>query len=1368
MEDLHALHTQVTLILVSLAMVASAASFRDEVLADAPLAYYRLDETAGTVAADASGNSHWASYAGNVIPQLGVPGFTHDENPGAQFSGSAADASVVLVPGVLNPGETSFTLEALVSVEALGINRLIFQQLDLNGTGRSLLRILANGELASFIGGINRTSGKIVPIGQPLHVAMVFERTGLSGVGEAEGTLSFYVNGVRENSLSLSGSEGVEMSDGDFVLGNQKGLNGQYFNGVMDEIVFYDKALSEARILEHFDSINEASQIIRFQADPPGVEPGQSTVLSWEVAEEVIALLMNPGVGLLEVGPGSIIVSPQETTTYLLSAANGQSVEQKSVTVEVGTIGPYRLSEIMADNAGPLEDEGGDESDWIEIRNEGEVIGSLAGWYLTDDAANLTKWVFPKGLVGGGGFLVVFASGKDRAGESGELHTNFRLSREGEYLALVEPDGVTVHDEIVGGYPAQVTGVSWGESGGETGYFLNPTPGAENGMAAAGFVEEEVLANVERGFFEQAFEVALSTAAVGAEIYFTTDGSEPTVASGQLYSGPMMITTTTTLRAGAFLDGKVPSKVMTQTYLFLEDVLDQPNQPAGFPATWQPTATADYGMDTSAKVGTRAEIKTALRDLPTLSLVMEVDDWFDPSTDPAVGGIYSNSTIARGSLWERKVSAEFFDFPHGKEIQLDAGMRIFGNASRSTTREKHNMRLVFRRGYGPSKLVFPLFGEGSEDDEVNSYLLRGQNGDSWFHPTPQQQVEALYIRDQFSRQMQVEMGHPATKQGHIHVYLNGLYWGVFNTIERIEGDSMAAAYGGSKEDWDVIKASPPSAVVAEDGNMAAWQEVVTLADGGLTGEAEFAAIQEMLDLENFIDWLILNFYNGNSDWDNNNWQAARRRGGDDRFRFFVWDSERSLLGVEANSTTKNNVGRPTGIHQRLRQNEEYRMMFADRVHRHLFNGGALTPSVVAGVFNGFVNELRSPLIAESARWGDTRRAGNPYSVGSEWQAQVDFRKNSYFPGRTATVVGQLRAQGLYPAVDAPVFSQFGGEVPPGYELVISSPGNAIRYTLDGSDPRSGAAMIYGGPLVLNQSAILKARSLSNGVWSALTTTAFYVETIPVSTGNVVISEIHYHPASGDEGGEFVEIWNPGAEAVDLRGARIEGGIDFSFGEGPNSRLWVIGAGERMVLVGDETEFELVHGDLGGLVVGRFSGNLANGGERVALVARDGQLIDEVIYGDELPWPTAADGPGYSLVRTVRGTWRRSVGISGNPGTDDVIRFAGSQGLDSDGDGFDDLLEFALGTDALNPASGPEALRFEATGVGLGIRFPIQVAADEIRVLVEESTDLRTWVETGDLEMAGRFVLDLGRDQILLDVAGESKAKFLRLKVQITE
>ncbi|MDG2125118.1 MAG: lamin tail domain-containing protein, partial [Verrucomicrobiales bacterium] len=119
------------------------------------------------------------------------------------------------------------------------------------------------------------------------------------------------------------------------------------------------------------------------------------------------------------------------------------------------------ISEFLAANVSGLRDSDSEASDWIEIFNPSSSPVMLTGWCLTDDAGDLTKWRLPEVEVAGGGYLVVFASGKDRRDPGEELHTNFSLGRDGEYLALVRPDGVVASD-FGEGYPVQLGDRSYG------------------------------------------------------------------------------------------------------------------------------------------------------------------------------------------------------------------------------------------------------------------------------------------------------------------------------------------------------------------------------------------------------------------------------------------------------------------------------------------------------------------------------------------------------------------------------------------------------------------------------------------------------------------------------------------------------------------------------------------------------------------------------------------------------------------------------------------------------------------------------------------------------------------------------------------
>ncbi|MCA9215621.1 MAG: lamin tail domain-containing protein, partial [Planctomycetales bacterium] len=141
------------------------------------------------------------------------------------------------------------------------------------------------------------------------------------------------------------------------------------------------------------------------------------------------------------------------------------------------------ITEFMASNHATLVDSKGNSSDWIEIHNPDSQPVDLNGWHLSDKESDLSKWTFPNVTIPANGYLVVFASGDNVAVAGSELHTNFKLSESGEFLALVAPDGSTISTAFAPEYPPQVTDVSYGlsQDGVTVGYFTAPTPGSVNG-----------------------------------------------------------------------------------------------------------------------------------------------------------------------------------------------------------------------------------------------------------------------------------------------------------------------------------------------------------------------------------------------------------------------------------------------------------------------------------------------------------------------------------------------------------------------------------------------------------------------------------------------------------------------------------------------------------------------------------------------------------------------------------------------------------------------------------------------------------------------------------------------------------------------
>ncbi len=926
-------------------------------------------------------------------------------------------------------------------------------------------------------------------------------------------------------------------------------------------------------------------------------------------------------------------------------------------------LGDLVVSEILASNRTGITDQDGERSDWFEVWNRGTETVSAAGWSVSDDPDVPAKWIFPAVDIAPGDYIVVFASGKDRRDATDELHTSFRLSTEGEYFALFSPDeprrAVT---EFSPQFPDQRSDIAYGQTAlGEARYLDPPTPGAPNSAATAleGKVAEPHF-SVERGFFSGSIPLKLTATPADATIRYTLDGSEPTATRGTVYSNELVVEGTAsraviTVRAIATKSGYLPSTVVTHTYIFPSEVRHQPADPSGFPGGWGNHPDADYEIDPQVVGDARysRDFEDGLLDLPSISIVMQTSDMFGSS------GIYSNPG-GEGVQWERAASVEAL-YPDGREgFNVNCGIRIQGGASRSTSKSaKHSFRFLFKGDYGPTKLRFPLFPD-TDVDEFDTVILRAGYNNSWIHWDSGQRARTQYIRDQWIRDTQRDMGQPTPHGIFVHVYVNGLYWGLYNLVERPSGPFAASHLGGEREDYDALNSAEPV-----DGDKSAWNTMIGIANGGLSSNAAYENIQNYLDVTNLSDYMIVNFYGSNADWPSHNWYAARRRAAGAQYKFFSWDAERTFEGLTSNRTGVSNGDSPGILYSRLRANAEYRLLFADRVHRWFFNGGALTPTAVRERWLARSDRLERAVVCESARWGDYRRdvhqsSNGPYEFYRRdefWIPEKNRLLSNYIPQRSNTVLSQFRSIDLYPDIGAPVLNQHGGEVAPGFGATLSRPAGTsgtIFVTTDGTDPRepisgdpSASAFAYAGAITIDERTTIQARVRSGSDWSALTDATFWV---PSVFEGIAITEIMYNPLAG-ELLEFVEIGNLGATPVDLTGLEFTNGIAFTFEE------HVLAPGEHVVVVAHAAEFSALYPGVS--PAGVYEGRLANGGEKITLREPSGTTLVSVDYSDGGLWPVGPDGFGFSLVLADAAgdpdepsRWRASAQLDGSPGEAD--------------------------------------------------------------------------------------------------------------------
>lgn len=709
------------------------------------------------------------------------------------------------------------------------------------------------------------------------------------------------------------------------------------------------------------------------------------------------------------------------------------------------------ISEFLANNATALEDADGDSSDWIEIWNPGPDPLELGGYALTDDPDDLRLWTFPDGTaLAANDYLVVFASGKNRATAGGELHTSFSLDADGEYLALVDPAGVILQ-EFTPAFPKQRQDISYGsDPDSATGFLSPPTPGTANGPLLQGFVKDTVFSH-KRGIYSAPVSLVITTETPDAQIRFTLDGSKPTPDHGTLYTGPIPIGRTTVLRALAYKDGMVPTNVDAQTFVFPNDVLTQPRMNSSI------VRSPTY----------RVSAREAIQALPVVSLSFENSDLF------GARGIHSNPLLS-GRTSEREIHFEFFDpATPGDSTHEPGGVRIHGGNSRE--HPKKNFRIYFRSDYGKSRLKHPLF-PGSPVTSFKTLLLRGGGHDAWTFRGNWNQ--ATLLRNEFLHRVQLSMGQPSPRGRMVTLFLNGDYWGVYELQELPHQWYNADHHGGDPDDWDVIKHGQE----VESGNLAAWNEMLSRARRGISSPGEYHAIQEFVDVDHFADAMIQRIWSSDEDWlspefrngadisifnTDKNWYVARKsRNGSSKFFFYSWDAEMSMgipfaasRSFENDFTQVNNDNSPGIIYDRLRRYPEFRLRFADRLHKHMFNGGALTPLPLRALWEELAAELQDPIVGESARWGLDSWSGNrssPYTRDGEWLPAVDWVRRQFLARRTGTVLNQFRRIGLYPSTAAPTVSPAPGRFVEPLDLALSTntSGGTVYFTTDGSDPRT--------------------------------------------------------------------------------------------------------------------------------------------------------------------------------------------------------------------------------------------------------------------------------------------------------------------------
>ncbi|MDO8541655.1 MAG: CotH kinase family protein [Opitutaceae bacterium] len=726
------------------------------------------------------------------------------------------------------------------------------------------------------------------------------------------------------------------------------------------------------------------------------------------------------------------------------------------------------ISEFVAANTSGLVNEDGGYSDWIEIHNPDAAAISLNGWYLTDNATRKTKWAFPAVTVPAKGYVVVFASGKDRRETSSALHTNFSLNAEGEYLALVRPDGMSTATELAPEYPAQYPDISYG-LGRTTGglaatmsFLRQPTPGAENAEADKPPLGSMVQFSRAAGLFSAPFVLSLSGASADEQIRYvavpmTSQGAAPALepnAESPGYTGPLQITDSVIIRAAVF------------------SADDQKRGPS----------TVVHYLKLANSGSARADLFTSA--LPVVVVGTH-----------GYGDLEENGTRYPGWAHVFTAGGGTPAFAAPPVVSSPALLRIRGNSSSSFPKKGYSLNL----------------DDGLGDGNPES-LLGMSRSDEWALISPWN-YDRTYVHNAYVYALSHSLGRWAPQTRFVEVFFDGDgkldatdYAGISLLTERmnvdadriditplspndVSGDAITGGYllkidVPDADEWSfltkrgipdldsaaVIVAEPKAAKLPQAQRDYIRGYVQGMEDALFAGQASGwsdRSYLDYIDVDSWVDHHLLEVFSGNIDGLSHSDYFHKDRGGK-LAAGPVWDFDRALGSYDERTRNWDSWnGGPVdvwkyGWYGVIATDPEFRQAWVDRwqsLRQDEFSTETL---------GGLVDSLAASVTPEAAARDSARWPDNISPTGRGFAGEIERLKN-WVTQRSAWIDRQF--------VVPPTKIENGSTV------VFAAPAGAkLAYTLDGSDPRSLGgdiapnAQLVAGPLTLPATSNVHVRS----------------------------------------------------------------------------------------------------------------------------------------------------------------------------------------------------------------------------------------------------------------------------------------------------
>ncbi len=511
---------------------------------------------------------------------------------------------------------------------------------------------------------------------------------------------------------------------------------------------------------------------------------------------------------------------------------------------------------------------------------------------------------------------------------SGELHTDFKLSKAGQTVRLFATDGELI-DTVR--YDSLTSDISFGrfpDGWDNLEYFLPATPGTEN---KEGFKRITGLPrfSIKGGWFSSPQQVSLSPAAGGDEIYYTLDGSLPTKDSAIRYDGvPISIDSTTVARARAFSSFGIPSKTVTYTFFINE--------------------------------GTT---------LPVYSL----------STDPRLLFSEEEGLFYPGNIWPTREVPLHFEIWENQNLEFagTAEARLSGKITR--TYPQKSIRMSARSEYDLNSFKYPFFGNNSLDS-YEHFKLRNA-GEDW---------DRSYIRDAFCMVLARGIGNlQKTLYRPVVAYVNGRYWGIYNLRERLNEDYLAEKYNIDERKINIVEQRN---YVVNGTSRSYYEMLDSITKYSDNPEESIEIANRRIDMSNFRDYGIFNIFCGNFDWPFNNTKYWNSEQLDGKWRWYLNDLDWTfgLFGSGPYNNVLERALNPDTSEYSLMlttflRDDDYRHLFINRF-ADLLNTIFL-PDHVVGILDSLMSDIEPEIPRHKRRWVKSMKDWQAQADRIRWFAE---------------------------------------------------------------------------------------------------------------------------------------------------------------------------------------------------------------------------------------------------------------------------------------------------------------------------------------------------------------------------------------------